>query len=254
VTDRPDHRPERQQSSLWRLITEPDAYGVLLVLILASLVLTAVASESAAGRAVIVLLQGGVLLFAFWTSRTRPAVLRVAFVVVPIAVVLATVFTGGRSDRSAAVAGMTNAFLAFGAIVAIVRRIVSHPRVDAATILGVLSTYVLIGMLFASVFASAGALSGDPFFVSLSDADMVDYLYFSFVTLTTVGYGDLTAASDIGRMLAVSEALLGQLYLVSVVALVIGNIGRERPTPAPEGGGPDDAGPPRRDGSAGEVR
>jgi hypothetical protein len=55
-------------------------------------------------------------------------------------------------------------------------------------------------------------------------------------------------------MLAVSEALLGQLYLVSVVALVIGNIGRERPTPAPDGGGPDAAGPPRRDGSAGEER
>jgi hypothetical protein len=247
-------RPERRQVSLWTLITEPDAYGVLLVMILASLVLTAIAAESAAGRAAIVVLQGGVLLFAFWTSRTRPTVLRVALVVVPIVIVLAAVFTSGRSDNAAAVAGLTNAFLSFGAIVAIVRRIVRHPRVDAATILGVLATYVLIGMLFASVYASAGALSGDPFFVTLNDADMIDYLYFSFVTLTTVGYGDLTAASDIGRMLAVSEALLGQLYLVSVVALVIGNIGRERPTPAPEGGGPDAAGPPRRDGSSGEER
>jgi voltage-gated potassium channel Kch len=56
----------------------------------------------------------------------------------------------------------------------------------------------------------------------------IDFLYFSYVTLTTVGYGDLTAAGDLGRMLAVTEALLGQLYLVTVVALVIGNIGRER--------------------------
>jgi hypothetical protein len=59
----------------------------------------------------------------------------------------------------------------------------------------------------------------------------VDFLYFSFVTLTTVGFGDRTAAGDLGRMLAVTEALLGQLYLLTVVALVIGNIGRERDRP-----------------------
>jgi len=53
-------------------------------------------------------------------------------------------------------------------------------------------------------------------------------VYFSFVTLATVGYGDYTAASDLGRMLAVSEALMGQLYLVSVVALLVANMGRTR--------------------------
>jgi hypothetical protein len=49
----------------------------------------------------------------------------------------------------------------------------------------------------------------------------VSYLYFSFTTLTTVGFGDLTAGSDAGRMLAVMEALLGQLYLVTVVAFIV---------------------------------
>ena len=56
----------------------------------------------------------------------------------------------------------------------------------------------------------------------------MDHLYFSFVSLTTVGYGDLTPISDLGRMIAVSEALIGQLFLVTVVALVVGNIGRTR--------------------------
>jgi hypothetical protein len=46
------------------------------------------------------------------------------------------------------------------------------------------------------------------------------------VTLTTVGYGDFTASTSVGRMFAVSEALTGQLYLVSAVALLVGNIGR----------------------------
>jgi hypothetical protein len=55
--------------------------------------------------------------------------------------------------------------------------------------------------------------------------------------LTTVGYGDLAARGDVGRMLAVTEALLGQLYLVTVVALLVSNVGirpRRRPGPEPE--------------------
>ena len=62
-----------------------------------------------------------------------------------------------------------------------------------------------------------------------------DFIYFSFITLTTTGYGDLTAAHDLGRMLAVTEALFGQLYLVSAVALLIGSLGRTRGAPGPSG-------------------
>jgi Ion channel len=59
-----------------------------------------------------------------------------------------------------------------------------------------------------------------------------------------VGYGDLTARTDVGRMLAVSEALIGQLYLVSVVALLVSNIGRSRIRKADW-----DEDAPRRDGA-----
>ena len=56
----------------------------------------------------------------------------------------------------------------------------------------------------------------------------MDYVYFSYVTMSTVGYGDLTARGDFARMLAVTEALIGQLYLVTIVALLVGNLGRVR--------------------------
>ena len=46
------------------------------------------------------------------------------------------------------------------------------------------------------------------------------------MTLTTTGYGDLTAAGNIGRSVSILEAMLGQLYLVTVVAVVIGRLGR----------------------------
>ena len=73
-----------------------------------------------------------------------------------------------------------------------------------------------------------GRVGPGPFYAQTASERSVDHLYFSFVTLTTVGYGDLTPIADLGRMIAVSEALIGQLFLVTVVALVVGNIGRTR--------------------------
>jgi hypothetical protein len=61
--------------------------------------------------------------------------------------------------------------------------------------------------------------------VAPEDTPAIDYLYFSFVTITTTGYGDFTAATGIGRMTAVLEAIFGQLYLITVVALVVQNLG-----------------------------
>jgi hypothetical protein len=67
-------------------------------------------------------------------------------------------------------------------------------------------------------------LGGDPFFAAGVDATPTRCVYFSFTTLTTVGYGDLTARSDLGHTLAVTEALLGQLYLVTVVSVGVANL------------------------------
>jgi len=95
------------------------------------------------------------------------------------------------------------------------------------TVAGALCVYLLIGLLFAYVFAIIDILGG-PFFTQTSHPSGVDFVYFSFVTLTTVGYGDLTARGNLGHMLSVGEALFGQLYLVAVVALLIANIGTSR--------------------------
>jgi hypothetical protein len=205
-----------------------DSYGLLLVLIVASLVATAAAGRSPVGRVVMVVLQGGVLLFALSTSRAGRGVLRSALLVVPGVVVAAAVLSRGESDLATGIVAVASAVLSISAIWAILRRVAGHPRVDAVTILGALSIYLLVGITFSAVFGVVSAFSDTPFFVTEAAPRSVDFLYFSFVTLTTTGYGDLTASTDLGRMLAVTEALLGQLYLVSVVALVIGNVGRER--------------------------
>lgn len=83
-----------------------------------------------------------------------------------------------------------------------------------------------MGLTFSYLYPLIQFITGEPFFVQTSTPESVDYVYFSYVTLTTVGYGDFTAFTSVGRMIAVSEALAGQLYLVSAVALLVGNIGR----------------------------
>jgi hypothetical protein len=91
-------------------------------------------------------------------------------------------------------------------------RLVRNPDVTAQSLLGALCVYLLIGLFFAFIFALTAGLTAAPFFASISTASPADYLYFSYVTLTTVGFGDFVARATLGRMLAVTEALIGQAY------------------------------------------
>ena len=101
--------------------------------------------------------------------------------------------------------------------------------------LGAVCIYVLIGMMFAFVYAAIDGIGSAPFFVQTSHATTPDFLYFSFITQTTVGYGDFTAAADLGRALSVLEALIGRLHLVTIIAVLVSRLsGRMVVTPTPE--------------------
>ena len=101
--------------------------------------------------------------------------------------------------------------------------------------MGVLSFYILLGMLFAFTFGAIDNFGGHPFFTGGDSATVSNCLYFSFTTLATVGYGDLTARTDLGHTLSILEALIGQIYLVTVVSLIVSNLRRpaapEQPAP-----------------------
>ena len=102
--------------------------------------------------------------------------------------------------------------LAFAAPVIILRRILAAPRITVRLVLGALAIYLLVGLTYAYLYPLIRAVTSQPFFVQTAKPASIDFVYFSYVTLTTVGYGDLTAATSGGRMFAVSEALTGQLY------------------------------------------
>ena len=136
----------------------------------------------------------------------------------------------GSEDTATIVSKVLTILLVGVAPVAILRRLVEHPVISLNTFYGAVCVYLLIAMFFATAFGLIALLGGQQFFAQLTmapkDTPAIDYLYFSFVTITTTGYGDLTAATGIGRMTAVMEAIFGQLYLITVVALVVQNLGQ----------------------------
>jgi voltage-gated potassium channel Kch len=97
-------------------------------------------------------------------------------------------------------------------------RVLSTPEVSIRTILGALSVYTVLGLLFAFVYEAIGRIQSSPFFENQPHLHHSDYLFFSYTTLTTTGYGDLVPGGQPGRMLAGIEMLMGQIFLVTLVA------------------------------------
>jgi hypothetical protein len=209
-----------------------DRYGLLFLLILVALVLTA--ANTTWLKMAAVLVQGGVVLFAFLAARVGRRAWRLAIVLVPLAVILGIAGRFGDSRPAETVAATINLVLPAAAIVALGRRIVVEPFVSSRTIIGLLCVYLLIGMTFAATYITIAVVSEEPFFVQTDHAQPVDFTYFSLVTLATVGYGDFTAANPMPRMLAAIEGLTGQLYLVTVVAVAVSRV-RTRRDRSPEG-------------------
>jgi hypothetical protein len=123
---------------------------------------------------------------------------------------------------------ITSLLLTLATIGAVARRIWRHVEISVITVLGAVCIYVLMGLSFAFVFEAVGEFGSQPFFTSQQTATRSDYVYFSFVTMATIGYGDLTAQGGLGRALAVTEGMLGQIYLVTAVAALVSNLGRAR--------------------------
>jgi hypothetical protein len=203
-------------------------YGLLLALIATSLAFQLAVPVADWSRLGTVVVEGATLILALRTSRVRPLFVRVAAAVVAVAFVASVIAVLGGGDVGSDSTILTNLLLVGLAPVAIavgvVRNIREERVVTVATMFGVLCIYLLLGMFFAFVYGTIDALGSTELFAEHVDPTQADFLYFSFTTLTTTGYGDLTAATGLGRAVAITEALIGQVYLVTVVAAIVSNL------------------------------
>lgn len=228
----------------WRFVEQDRFVLVFALIILTILANTFLAEQFPVGRAFTVALQTLTMLVALSTSDVGPRLRWIAGLAAGLAVVgiFVAEFFGVQGLERLAYA-VTMLLLGVVTPYVIARRIAKHPKVTVETVSGAADIYLLIGLLFSIIFGLVGAVEAGAlqhlggtaqfapavaFFYSARPVSGADFMYYSFVTLTTVGYGDVVAATQLGRMLSVVEALLGQLYLVIVVALLVSNIGRER--------------------------
>jgi hypothetical protein len=228
----PDAPPRRR-----RLLEDSprfaDSFGLVLVLLVASYFVVAAAGNNTAGRIVSMVIFAATTWLALRASQVKRGILRLALALIPLATAVAVVLVLVDNDDTAFVVNkVLTILLVVIAPVAILKRLVEHPVISLNTFYGAVCVYLLIAMFFATLYGLIAVASGHQFFAQLSgvaprDTSPVDYLYFSFVTITTTGYGDLTAATNVGRMTAVLEAIFGQLYLITVVALVVQNLGQK---------------------------
>jgi hypothetical protein len=208
------------------LLERRDDFGLALLLIIATVVVISL-GQGRLGQMISVGLSGFTLLFVLHTSGARRRPFRAAVVIVVLAVAGAALALVVGVEYGAAAASLIGLLLAFVAPLVILQRILKSPVITVRLVLGALAIYLLLGLAYSYLYPLIAFVTNTPFFVQTSAPEDIDFVYFSYVTLTTVGYGDFTAATSTGRMIAVSEALTGQLYLVSAVALLVGNIGRQ---------------------------
>jgi len=203
---------------------------VLLAALVAAFAIQGVAEPAACEQVLVSGLLAVTLLLALRAARVGPVVMRwaVAVAVVVVAISVAGAGTGHIDSASGRIADMLLVTLARPAIVVgVVRTLRARHQVTIEPLLGVVCLFILLGMFFAVRYGAIGRLSGS-FFAQGDPATVARCLYYSFTTLTTVGYGDLTAASNLGHTLSVTEALTGQIFLVTVVSVVVANLHRRR--------------------------
>ncbi len=202
-------------------------YGLVLVFTIAAVLEVIVAPDTPVSRGIALLVQSAALLAVIVTTRERRlvqdvkgALVALAIFGLALAVALSVVPRWLGSALGVLVVGIVLVVLVRG-----VAQLIRTRGVTLQAVAGALSIYLLLGLAFALVI-NLIARVGPTYFVQGPHEALSEQVYFSFTTMTTTGYGDLTPATNVGHALAVLEMLLGQIYLVTVIGLLVGNLTR----------------------------
>jgi hypothetical protein len=221
----PTGRRLRVRSRVGRLHAT-HSFRLVLGLIAGSFLFSSLASDAIWTTAVLLVLQATILAAAIWTSGLARSDSRTLIGLLVVAGITAVALLVSGGTTLAGVAGLASGVMVVATIVAIAIGVVDQDEVNAQSITGAICIYLLLGMMFVFFYNATALLGAGDFFAHGGDGTRSLRLYFSFVTLATLGYGDYTPTGDVGRTLAVLEALIGQLYLVTVLALLVSRLRR----------------------------
>lgn len=219
-------------------LPRPRGFAALLTTLVVLLFATPFFASLPIGPVLVDLALGAVLLCGAWVMGAKRR--RRLYVYLAAAVtVMALRFAGQATGETAyPVAGLSAAVLFCGtASLLVLLSVARRTRVDADAIFGAICVYLFVGVTFALAYAALESLvpgsfasGGQPVSSGAATSTSVtEFVYFSIVTLSTLGYGDFVPVSQQARMLAAFEAVLGQVYLTVLVARLVGlHIAHER--------------------------
>ena len=196
-------------------------YGLLLIILVASYLLSAFFNSKWITDAQLALFTvAGVLEIKNSPLRRRYVrVVAVSGFIVSMLVIIVANHHGGPAGRG--VASAWTALLLLFIVVMILRQILAARMVTLQSIFGAISTYLIIGLMFSAVYAAIYYLNDEQLFANHQPGNSSNFQYFSFTTLTTLGYGDFTAAGGGSRAIAMLEAMTGQIFLATLVAKLV---------------------------------
>jgi hypothetical protein len=195
-----------------------DAFGLVLVLVLITYVLTSLLSNRGWSAVILTVATSATSVIALTSSHAPPRLVRAAVALSALTILLAAVAAIGDSHLWLNFASAVQIGLLAVAMGAVLRRVVSTAEVGSRTILGALSVYTVLGILFTFLYGTIERIQSGTFFEGVAHPSGSDFLFFSYTTLTTTGYGNLVPGGQPGQMLAGLEMMIGQIFLVTLVA------------------------------------
>jgi len=203
------------------------SYWAVLGAIFVAFFLSALLPDSSWASSLIVLVLSVTVLIAIWTAGWSMTERIVPFAIAATAIVAAAINFFWRDESLTVALGLVAGLLTIAIAFVIAAGAVAQNEVNSRSVAGAICVYMLFGILFMFLYGALATLGHTPFFAQGTDGTRSIRFYFSFVTLATLGYGDYTPAGNLAHALAVLEALIGQLYLVTVVAVVVTRLGRQ---------------------------
>jgi Ion channel len=211
-------RARTRERWLQRAERVSDAFGLVFVLVVVTYVLASLLENRGWASVVLTVATSATSVIALTSSHARNRTVRIALILSILTVVLAAIGAASGDRVWLNLATVIQVCLLTVAMGAVLRRVVMAPEVGSRTILGALSVYAVLGILFTFLYGVIDRVQGGPFFEGHAHPASSDFLFFSYTTLTTTGYGNLVPGGQPGRLISGLEMMAGQIFLVTLVA------------------------------------
>ncbi len=216
--DRAAIRARRRGRWVQRAEKVRDAFGLVFLLVLTTYVLASLLDNRGWSAVVLCAATSVTSVVALTSSHAGPRLVRLAVWLSAVTIGLAAIGAAAGDHTWLTFSSLVQISLLTLAMAAVLRRVVTTAEVGSRTILGAISVYTVLGLLFTFAYGTIERVQSGAFFEGVAHPQGSDFLFFSYTTLTTTGYGDLVPGGQPGRMIAGLEMMIGQIFLVTLVA------------------------------------